>query len=362
METVASRTTIHSSHLPNIAHQHVPPKKDFTRTFQRVAPLLFVFLLGLSIYTKYRMSSIKPIHVSTPVHPEGALLPITSPPWQSSLSSLPRIEVNIGERKWEELKRTLHGTEQASLHKGKDACRALHDVADNCQAKWECLKRGTERELEKAEEQQERLLEPVETGVECLSQVVDEEVIHRVHVGKQALEDAMHWGKEKAQAGLESFKESVDARQAEQHLTEVSKELYAEATEKLADFAAHQKARGEYWTELGKEKVQEWKEYGKELKEELVEAGKELGQETLQSTKAHLEHAKHFAEEEVNKTLHDLQQVGASLSEKVETLVGSIKDIIPALHISKRPSYLAVCPVLGRDMCPASTNTTNEIW
>jgi len=322
---MTSRTTIHSSHLPNIAHQHVPPKKDFTRTFQRVAPLLFVFLLGLSIYTKYRMASIKPIslHVSTPVHPKGALLPITSPPWQSSLSSLPRIEVNFGERKWEELRHTLHGTEQACED-------ALH------------------------------------TGEERLSQVVAEgkaEVIHSIHVGKQALQDAMHWGKEKVQAGLESFTGSVDARQAErQHLAEVSKELYTEATEKLADFAAHQKARGEYWTELGKEKVREWKEYSSEIKEEFMEAGKELRQETLQSTKTHLEHAKHFVEEEANKNLYDLQQAGASLSEKVDTLLGSIKDVIPALHIFERPSYEAVCPALACDMCPASPNTTNEIW
>ncbi len=38
--------------LPPVVHRP-PAKKDFTYTFQRVAPLLFVFLLSLAIYTKY---------------------------------------------------------------------------------------------------------------------------------------------------------------------------------------------------------------------------------------------------------------------------------------------------------------------
>jgi len=404
MSTAAVSSRSQQTQIPSVVHRP-PSKQDFTITFQRVAPVLFLFLLSLSVYTKYRM---------TATHPNNQLQAFTTPPWAHVTPKTPYIDTDLGEKKWEELKHNLahtkdqiedtwddvvdvgQGTWQEWKEYGQEKWDSIKDMSkDALGEEWEKVKTATQdKVLESKETVQEKWKELKELGQEKISEVgpeLKEQGHHILEQGKELLKEAAEIGKEKLEKGKVVLEEKMaeasefgkeklaeakilgkeklaeareigkeklaEAREIGKEklaeAREIGKEKLAEAREigkeKLAEARELGKEKLAEASELGKEKLAEFREKGKEKLEEASELGKEklaeakrkaseIGLGVMEPTKewiskktSKIPSVRESANIAKEKVEHAAEQAGATLSEKVDTVIESMKEALPSV-------------------------------
>lgn len=361
------------------------------------------------------------------VQPTAQIQPFTTPPWEST-TPMQHIDANFGERKWAELKKTLSTAQnkweemqEAGEERLKDTWEDIRDMGESkwenvkgvAQDKWEDLKDISAETLaytqskwdtvqdagrEKLYEGQ-RIVREMVPGAETIKGK-GKEVLES---GKDILREKADVAKETIGVASEKLKESVEtvAEKGKEKLkeaAEVGKEKILEATKVGKEKIIEMKIVGEEKLEAGKEKLAQASEIGKEKINEAWEAAKNKGEEMTQHVK-----------EKAKQTANEMKQSGATITERAETVLESIREFIPATNLVEKESeiaealmearsshehitdkhpppsrskslaqslkeflersvvysspapYSAVCPVLGPDMCPASVNMTYKM-